>query len=146
MTRRCGWCAFILCAAALTVRGADKKMIGHSWDLLAVPPADVARNLDAWEQVPLDGISLTLRKKLPDGTSVSFGTIMTDPPWQRAWFTEELASLRQCSSRNLKHNFMTTFWAPNKRLAWGDDAAWERFARSIGVMVGWPRRAGRKAS
>ncbi|HHU14864.1 MAG TPA: hypothetical protein GXZ62_06700, partial [Lentisphaerae bacterium] len=52
------WCALVFCAAALSVCGVEKKMIGHSWDLLGVSPADVARNLDAWEQVPLDGISL----------------------------------------------------------------------------------------
>ena len=85
MAMRYRWCALVFCAAALSVCGVEKKMIGHSWDLLGVSPADVARNLDAWEQVPLDGISLALRKKLPDGTSISFGTIMTDPPWQREW-------------------------------------------------------------
>ena len=144
MAMRYRWCALVFCAAALSVCGVEKKMIGHSWDLLGVSPADVARNLDAWEQVPLDGISLALRKKLPDGTSISFGTIMTDPPWQREWFTEELASLRQCSSRNLKHNFITTFWAPRKRLAWSDDEAWERFARSIGVVAWLAKESGSK--
>jgi len=133
------WAGMVLAAS-----GVEKKMIGHSWDLLAVSPADVARNLDAWEQVPLDGISLALRKKLPDGTSISFGAIMTDPPWQREWFTEELVSLRQCSSRNLKHNFITTFWAPRKRLTWSDDVAWERFARNIGVVAWLAKESGSK--
>ncbi|HRR34624.1 MAG TPA: hypothetical protein P5026_11025 [Kiritimatiellia bacterium] len=144
MIRRWGWWVFILCTATLTVRGTEKKMIGHSWDLLAVQPADVVRNLDAWEQVPLDGISLALRKKLPDGTSISYGTIMTDPEWKREWFTEDLETLRQCAARHLKHNFLTTFWAPRKRLAWSDDAAWERFARSIGVVAWLAKEGGAK--
>ncbi|MDD2598527.1 MAG: hypothetical protein PHO37_04805 [Kiritimatiellae bacterium] len=133
--------AAAICAVGLAVRGADKKMIGHSWDLLAVRPADVARNLDAWEGVPLDGISLTLNKKLPDGRSVGFGSIMNDPQWEKGWFTEDVKTIQQCASRNLKHNFLTSFWAPRKRLAWNDDAAWAEFAHNIGVLA-WLAKAG----
>jgi hypothetical protein len=74
------WLASAICAGALAEGGAEKKMIGHSWDLLAVRPADVARNLDAWERVPLDGVSLALKKTLPDGRKIGFGSIMNDPP------------------------------------------------------------------
>lgn len=133
--------AAAICLIELAAHGADKKMIGHSWDLLGVRPADVARNLDAWEQVPLDGISLALTKTLPEGKAIGFGSIMNSLPWERQWFTEDLALLRQCASRNLKHNFLTTFWAPGKRLAWNDDAAWAQFAHNIGV-VAWLAKEG----
>lgn len=130
-----------VCAGTVLASGAEKKMIGHSWDLLGVRPADVARNLDAWEKVPLDGISLAVNKKLPDGKSVGFGSIMNDPQWEKPWFSEEVKTLQQCASRNLKNNFLTTFWAPKKRLAWNDDAAWARFATNIGV-VAWLAKEG----
>lgn len=135
------WLAGVLCAGALASGGAEKKMIGHSWDLLAVRPADVARNLDAWERVPLDGVSLALKKTLPDGRKIGYGSIMNDPPWEKSVFDEEVKTLRQCASRSLKNNFLTTFWAPQKRLAWDDDAAWERFAHNIGV-VAWLAKEG----
>jgi len=127
--------------AVLAAGGVEKKMIGHSWDLLAVRPADVVRNLDAWEKLPLDGISLRVVKEVQAGLRVNGSTVMNDPPWDRQWFREEIALFRQCASRNLKHNFLTTFWAPQKRLAWNDDAAWARFAHNIGV-VAWLAKEG----
>ena len=138
------WIAAICAGAALASCGAEKKMIGHSWDLLAVRPADVARNLDAWEKLPLDGISLALTETLPDGKSVGYGSVMNDPAWDKRWFAEDVKAIRLCASRNLKSNFLTTFWAPRKRLAWNDDAAWERFAHNIGV-VAWLAKAGQAA-
>ena len=135
------WIGTICAGAALAACGAEKKVIGHSWDLLAVRPADVVRNLDAWEKLPLDGISLALTKTLPDGKSVGYGSVMNDPAWDKRWFAEDVKTIRLCASRNLKSNFLTTYWAPRKRLAWNDDAAWERFAHNIGV-VAWLAKAG----
>ena len=135
------WIGTVCAGAALATCGAEKKMIGHSWDLLAVRPADVARNLDAWEKLPLDGISLALTETLPDGKSVGYDSVMNDPAWDKRWFAEDVKTIRRCASRNLKSNFLTTFWAPRKRLAWNDDAAWERFAHNIGV-VAWLAKAG----
>ncbi len=132
----------VLCAGlACDVWGAEKKMIGHSWDLLAVRPADVARNLDAWAQQPLDGISLALSLEPEKGHRIGYGTVMNDPPWNRAWFKDEAAVLRLCASRNLKHNFLTTFWAPRKRLAWNDDAAWATFAHNLSTLA-WLAKEG----
>jgi hypothetical protein len=133
--------AGLLCAATLWASGAEKKMIGHSWDLLGVRPSDVARNLDAWENLPLDGISLALALEPEKGRKIGYSTIMNDPPWERAWFTNEAAVLRQCASRSLKHNFLTSYWAPRKRLAWGDEAAWAAFAKNIGTLA-WLAKEG----
>ena len=139
--KRTGMWAFIGVALTMTAGGAEKKMIGHSWDLLAVRPSDVARNLDAWERVPLDGISLALTKEPQKGLRIGYGSVMNDPAWDRTWFKDDVSVLRQCASRNLKHNFLTTFWAPQKRLAWNDDAAWARFAHNLGVLA-WLAKEG----
>ncbi len=139
---------WIIGAAALVlvccVHGVEKRMIGHSWDLLGVRPKDVANNLDAWEKVPLDGISLAIKLKSPDGVALGFNTIMNDPPWQREWFNDELQHLKSCSSRNLKHNFLTTFWAPQRRLKWDDNTAWENFAQSLRVLAWLAKESGTK--
>jgi len=121
---------------SLGVSGREAKLIGHSWDLLAVRPADVARNLDAWAKVPLDGLSLAVVCEPSPGVKVGYATVMTDPAWEREGFKEEAALLRQCASGNLTHNFLTTFWAPRTRLAWNDDAAWARCAHNLGVAAG----------
>ena len=126
---------------ALSAAGVEKKMIGHSWDLLGVRPVDVVRNLDAWEKLPLDGISLAVVKEQEQNHKVSYGSIMNDVPWDRAWFKDDVAVIRQCASRNLKHNFLTTYWAPRKRLAWNDEAAWENFSHNLGVMA-WLAKGG----
>jgi hypothetical protein len=131
----------LLAAWALAAGGAEKHMIGHSWDLLAVRPADVARNLDAWAELPLDGVSLAVKTALPDGSKIGYNSVMNDPPWDRQALAEEARVIRQCASRNLKHNFLTTFWAPGKRLAWDDDAAWARFVHNASV-VAWLAREG----
>ncbi len=119
----------------LTAGAVEKKLIGHSWDLLAVRPADVARNLEAWEKLPLDGVSLAVAYEPAKGRIIGYNTLMNDPPWEQAWFEGEAKTLRQCASRNLKHNFLTAYWAPRKRLAWNDDAAWATFAHNLGVMA-----------
>jgi len=134
--------ASAICVVALAVYGTEKKIIGHSWDLLAIRPEDVVRNLDALKGIPLDGISLTIKKELPDGVSIGYNSIMRDPKWDKKWFSQDVKTVQQCSSRNLKHNFLISFWAPQKRLAWNDDAAWARFAHNIGVFA-WLAREGR---
>lgn len=142
MRGACACAAAAVCLLGGAAGAAEKRLIAHSWDLLAVRPADVARNVEAWSQIPLDGVSLAVTKDAPDGTPIGYGSVMNDPAWERAWFAEDVQTLRQCASRTLSHNFLTTFWAPRKRLAWDDDAAWDRFAHNIGV-VAWLAKEGR---
>ena len=86
------WIAAICVGTAVAAGGTEKKMIGHSWDLLAVRPADVARNLEAWQKLPLDVISLALvepenRVKYQTQVLAGFGLYLdmyanpTNSPW-----------------------------------------------------------------
>jgi hypothetical protein len=109
-----------------------KQLIGHGWDLLGVSPVEVARHADALAKTGLDGISLSLRKKLPDGRRLNFSSILTDPPWTKEVFADEIAALRTLHGKpGLSHCFLSAFWTPARRLAWDDDEAW---ARAIGNM------------
>lgn len=128
--------AFVSAAvhAAGTMSGAAprKHILGHGWDLLAVSPVDVARNADAFAKTGLDGISLSLRARLPDGSRLSFTSILTDPPWTRDAFADQIPALKSLRGKpGLSHCYLSAFWTPAKRLAWSDDAAW---ARAIGNM------------
>ena len=118
-----------------------KKIIAHSWDLLAVRPSDVARNRDAWAEIPVDGVTLALVRTNAQGVVLSFGSIMTDPTWERSFWRSEIEPLRQCASRTLRHNFLTSFWAPKKRLAWSDDAAWRQCATNLNTLA-WLAKEG----
>lgn len=131
----------VLVAMSCCAQVVEKRMIGHSWDLLGVRPKDVANNLDAWERVPLDGISLAIKLKSPDGVAIGFNNVMNDPAWQREWFKEELEIIKRCSSRNLKRNFLTTFWTPHRRLKWDDESAWNNFAGSLATLA-WLAKEG----
>lgn len=140
---RLAWLSACVCAgAAVSAGGAEKRLIAHSWDLLAARPADVARNVEAWESLPLDGVSLAVVVEPEKGRRVGYNTVMGDAPWERAWFAREAEVLRQCASRSLTHNFLTAFWAPRKRLAWSDDAAWGAFAHNMGALA-WLAKEGR---
>ena len=133
-----------VCAVALQAGGTEKRLIAHSWDLLAVRPMDVARNVEALEGLPLDGVSLAIVVEPQKGRQAGYNTIMGDAQWERAWFAREAEIVKQCSSRSLKHNFLTSFWAPRKRLAWGDDAAWTAFAHNLGVLAWLAKEGGAK--
>jgi hypothetical protein len=140
--------AFSVCASSAPADEAgfsgpvQKRLIAHSWDLLAARPADVAWNVEAWESLPLDGVSLAVVAEPEKGRRVGYNTVMGDARWERAWFAREAEAVRQCASRSLTHNFLTAFWAPRKRLAWDDDAAWAAFAHNMGVLA-WLAREGR---
>ncbi|MBR4172513.1 MAG: hypothetical protein IKR48_12760 [Kiritimatiellae bacterium] len=110
----------------------QKRLIGHGWDLLAVSPTEVARHADELAKTGLDGVSLSLRAKLPDGKHLSFSSILTDPPWDVETFRKEIEAMRTLRGKpGVSHCYLSAFWTPAKRLAWNDDQAW---ARAIGNM------------
>lgn len=137
-----GMSSWMLAPSAFS--GADRYFIAHGWDLLAVRPADVARHLDQWAKIPLDGVCLVVRAPHPDGTELNSLTILTDPPWAPEWFTNELIALRSCAMGTLRKNFLIAYWSPQRRLDWTDDEAWARVATNHAVLA-WLAREGRAA-
>ena len=109
-----------------------KYLVGHGWDLLAVSPAEVARHADELSRTGLDGVSLSLRARLPDGRKLSFSSILTDPPWTREAFADQIPALKELHGKpGLSHCYLSAFWTPARRLRWDDDKAW---ALAIGNM------------
>ena len=125
----------VCCLAAGSLEAGTvprKRLVGHGWDLLGVSPVEVARHADALAKTGLDGISLSLRATLPDGHRLSLSSILTDPPWTKEAFADQIAALRTLHGKpGLSHCFLSAFWTPARRLAWDDDPAW---ARAIGNM------------
>ena len=121
-----------------------KKLIGHSWDLLRVTPEDLHRNLEKLEALPLDGISITLYIKSPDGKLRQSSAAYTDQPWDRQWLTEDLEHIKAVCSGKLRHNLISSFWAPHRRLAWNDDAAWVNAAHNFAVLAWLAKQSGCK--
>lgn len=121
-----------------------KKLIGHSWDLLRVTPEDLHRNLEKLEALPLDGISITVNVKPPEGKARRFSAAYTDQPWDRQWFAKDLEHIKAVCRGRLRHNLITSYWAPHRRLAWNDDAAWSNAAHNFAVIAWLAKQSGCK--
>ncbi len=119
-----------------------KKYIAHGWDMLAVSPEEVLANAEALDRLPIDGVTLMINKKLSDGRQISQETIMNDPPWPREELQDQIAVFRKIVKHpSLKESFISSWWAPQKRLDWTDDAAWARFAANM-ATVAWLAKEG----
>ncbi len=122
-------------AASLTVQAGKKKFIGHSWDLLRLPPEVIALNIDKLEKLPLDGISIKCNAKDPNGKIFSFNNAMVTPAWDKSWVEHLIPTLKKINGGKLKHNLITAFFAPQMRLRWDDDSRWEKIANNMGVIA-----------
>lgn len=121
----------------------SKKIIVHSWDL-RVSLDDLIRNLGSIEKLPIDGISIFFKVKRKTNPKPYFGSIMTDPKWNKEWFSFELEAIKKISSGKLKHNFIFTKLTCRKRLSWSDDSAWEAAAHNFGIMAWLAKNTGTK--
>ncbi len=120
----------------------QKKYIAHGWDLLAVTPEEVLANADAFDRTAVDGVTLMIKQKLADGRSIAQSTIMNDPIWPREELKGKIAVFREIVKHpSLKESFISSWWAPQKRLKWTDDAAWANFAANMGT-VAWLAKQG----
>ncbi|MBP5320094.1 MAG: hypothetical protein J6334_03825, partial [Kiritimatiellae bacterium] len=130
-------------AGVSLVWGAEKKYIGHGWDLLAVTPAEVLANAEAFDATALDGVTLCLKATGADGKRYAYSSILTDPAWSRDVFADQIPIFQQIVKHPaLKESFLACFGAPNKRLAWRDDAAWATAANNLKVLAGLAKAGG----
>ncbi len=120
----------------------QKKLIAHGWDLLAVTPEEVLAHADAFDQTAIDGVTLMIREKLADGRAISHTRVMTDPPWPRELLKGKIETFREIVKHpSLRESFISSWWAPQKRLDWRDDAAWANFATNM-ATVAWLAKEG----
>ncbi len=130
------------CARTAAFAPVKKKYIAHGWDLLWVSPKDVLANAEAFDDLAIDGVTLMINKKLANGRRISQESIMNDPRWPREELKDEIAVFREIvKHRSLKESFISSWWAPEKRLKWTDDAAWANFATNM-ATVAWLAKAG----
>ncbi len=127
--------ALMALVLSLSVHAGTKKFIGHSWDLLRLPPEVLAKNIDKLEELPLDGITIKCNAKAPSGKVYSFNQAMTTPPWDKSWVEYLVPTLKTINGGRLKHNFITAFFAPTTRISWNDDQRWADTANNMGVIA-----------
>lgn len=135
----------VLAAASATASSfgpVHKKYIAHGWDLLGMTPREVLANADAWDRTGVDGVTLMINEKLAGGRQISHTRIMNDPPWPREQLKAQIAVFREIVKHpSLRESFISSWWAPQRRLAWNDDAAWANFAANM-ATVAWLAREG----
>ena len=136
--------SFVLLMLVCTAFAGEKHFIGHGWDLLKVTTEDLVRNLPELEKLPLDGISISLSKKRPDGRTVFMRNVLSDARWVKEEYAGEIENIRKISSGRLKYNLLMTNFAPVRRLAWTDDAAWERAEHNAGAFAAIAKAGGLK--
>ncbi len=134
-------------ALALGVWGAafepvQKQFIAHGWDLLGVSPEEVLAHAAAFDRTGVDGVTLMIDRTLPDGRRISHTTIMNDTVWPREELRPTIKTFREIVKHpSLRASFISSWWAPRKRLAWTDDAAWATFATNM-ATVAWLAKEG----
>lgn len=119
----------------------EKHFIAHGWDLCKVTTSDMVRNLPELEKLPVDGISITVSRKLPNGKVLFMRNVLSDVRWEKREYKKEVENIKKISSGRLKHNFLLTFFSPRRRLAWTDDAAWERATHNVSTFA-WIAKTG----
>lgn len=128
-----GWSAFA---------PIQKKFIAHGWDLLDVTPEEVLAHADAFDRTALDGVTLMVNDTLADGRQISHMRVMNDPPWPRDQLQGKIKTFQEIVKHpSLRESFISSWWAPQKRLAWTDDAAWANFATNM-ATVAWLAKQG----
>ena len=133
--------------AAVWCAGADdcalrRKYIGHGWDLLAVTPEEVLAHADEFDRTGLDGVALMPRVTAPDGRVGPRLVPMDGKVRTRDELKGMIPVFREIvRHRGLRESFLFAMWAPPKRLAWTDDAAWASFTANMGTMA-WLAKEG----
>ena len=138
----CGLLATTVVGMAGAFGPPEKKFIAHGWDLLAVSPEEVLANADAFDETGVDGVTLMLRGKFADGRHYDHTRIMNDGIWPREQLKDKIAVFREIVKHpSLRESFVSSWWAPQKRLKWDDDTAWATFAANMGT-VAWLAKEG----
>ncbi len=130
---------FATCIACPAQR---KKFIAHGWDLLSCSPQILLENIDALEQLPLAGLSIRMLAKNDSGKTVWSSSPLVCERLKPEWLDHHRPALKRVCGGTLKDNFITTMWAPQKRLAWQDDEAWDRAANNLGVLMALAKEVG----
>ena len=119
-----------------------RKYIGHGWDLLAVTPEEVLAHADEFDRTGLDGVSLMPRVKGKDGRLGHRLAPMSGTVWSRDDLKDQIPVFRDIvRHRGLRESFLFAMWAPPKRIAWTNDAAWASFTANMGTMA-WLAKEG----
>ena len=122
-----------------------QKFIAHGWDLLRTTPEEILDNAEAFGRTGVDGVTVCLSGLTASGRKYSYSSMMTDEPWTFEMFAPRMKTLQAFAGYpGLRESFLMFWLAPQKRIAWTDDATWKRFADNLRVLARVGAEAGMK--
>jgi len=137
--RLVGWGFGVACACLAGVSSAsDKKYVSFGWEFRNVTPEQLIANAPKLKAEAVDGVGIYLRATNSLGRELRF--VSQGEKWEREAFAAQIPTLRRVAETpGVSESMFVGFGAPQKRLAWTDDAGWANFANSMAVL-GWISR------
>ena len=124
---------------------AGPKVLFHGWDSMDVTPQELLANADAIAACGSDGFAIPVILKTPGGKRISSCTLLSDPWWEWGDVAALVPTLREVAKRPGLKDSLLHFWGmPRPRIAWTDDAAWEKAANNLGVLARLAKESGMK--
>jgi len=127
----------LVAAFAATSAEDGKKCLAFGWEFRhRMTVRDLISAVPLFEQTPLDGVEIHLRMKNSAGEDFGSQNFMEGPLWTETDTSATLAELRELAKyRPFRSSFINTLRAPLTRIAWTDDAAWDRIAENMRVAA-----------
>jgi len=122
-------------------RRRPKKLIATGWD--HADPQRLAANLSEMEGRPFDGVVLRVTGCNPDGKHLQLNWAFLDDAWERAWFQEDVNTLKTVQSEKLTDNFVLLNANPGT-VDWFDDAGWANIVDHCRIAAWVAKQGGAK--
>lgn len=142
-------------AFAMTPGGTQKKFIGLCFDTMFNTPSNILAHADRLDEVHwLDGLAISLKDVV---IPVEGGGVVTTETqrvmsrgheWTRESIAGQLPIFRELVKHDSMRDSLLLVWitpaGKQNRIAWNDDEEWARFARNMGNLAWFAKKAGLK--
>ena len=121
------------------------KLLLHGWEFAGVTPDEIVAHADQFDRLPFSGITVYIKRCLPDGSCLNTDEIMGGENWTRENVAPFIPSLRQFAKhRGLCDSMLTFRCTTTNHLDWTDDAVWARAGDNLAVLAWLAKESGLK--
>ena len=125
--------------------GENKVLLLHGWEFAGVTPNEIVAHADQFDRLPSSGITVYIKRCLPDGSCLNTDEIMGGENWTRENVAPFIPSLRQfVKHRGLCDSMLTFRCTTTNHLDWTDDAVWARAGDNLAVLAWLAKESGLK--
>ena len=120
-----------------------KKVVAFGWEWKVMSPARLLEYADQIDATGIDGVSLYVNAKGPDGKKRWSSSVIDGDEFTSDMLADQKEVLRQATThKGLRECFIRTIGAPKVRVDWKDDVHWARVARSMGELAKFAKETG----